>query len=92
MQVSVIENVSWKEVGLLFFVWIMILALQIGKVSIYLMSYIFNSKLVDIFFFHILVYMSKQGRMIIYAFVLKQNYTTTCSLIYWILNLLQVYI
>ncbi|AET04373.1 sulfite exporter TauE/SafE family protein [Medicago truncatula] len=48
-KVSVIENVYWKELGLLFSVWIMILALQIGK-----------------------------------------NYTTTCSLIYWILNLLQV--
>lgn len=48
-KVSVIENVYWKELGLLFSVWIMILALQIGK-----------------------------------------NYTTTCSVIYWILNLLQV--
>ncbi|AET04372.2 sulfite exporter TauE/SafE family protein [Medicago truncatula] len=48
-KVSVIENVSWKEVGLLFFVWIMILALQIGK-----------------------------------------SYTITCSVAYWILNLLQV--
>ncbi|CAJ2677274.1 unnamed protein product [Trifolium pratense] len=48
-KVSVIENVYWKELGLLFSVWIMILALQIGK-----------------------------------------NYTTTCSVAYWILNLLQV--
>ncbi|XP_073226330.1 sulfite exporter TauE/SafE family protein 3-like isoform X3 [Cicer arietinum] len=47
--VSVMENVYWKELGLLFSVWIMILALQIGK-----------------------------------------NYTTTCSVAYWILNLLQV--
>ncbi|XP_012572299.1 sulfite exporter TauE/SafE family protein 3-like isoform X2 [Cicer arietinum] len=48
-NVSVMENVYWKELGLLFSVWIMILALQIGK-----------------------------------------NYTTTCSVAYWILNLLQV--
>ncbi|KAI5384811.1 sulfite exporter TauE/SafE family protein 3 [Lathyrus oleraceus] len=48
-KVSVIENVYWKELGLLFAVWIMILALQIGK-----------------------------------------NYTRTCSVAYWILNLVQV--
>ena len=33
MQVSVIDNVHWKELGLLFAVWIMILALEIGKVG-----------------------------------------------------------
>ncbi|KAL5188241.1 Sulfite exporter TauE/SafE family protein 3 [Glycine soja] len=49
MQVSVIDNVHWKELGLLFAVWIMILALEIGK-----------------------------------------NYTTTCSGVYWVINLLQV--
>ncbi|KAI9110334.1 hypothetical protein K1719_018776 [Acacia pycnantha] len=30
-KVSLIENVRWKEVGLLFAVWVIILALQIGK-------------------------------------------------------------
>ncbi|RZC12763.1 Sulfite exporter TauE/SafE family protein 3 [Glycine soja] len=49
MKVSVIDNVHWKELGLLFAVWIMILALEIGK-----------------------------------------NYTTTCSGVYWVINLLQV--
>ncbi|XP_057415055.1 sulfite exporter TauE/SafE family protein 3-like [Lotus japonicus] len=48
-KVSVIENIYWKELGILSSVWIMILALQIGK-----------------------------------------NYTTTCSVLYWTLNLLQV--
>ncbi|XP_027347002.1 sulfite exporter TauE/SafE family protein 3-like [Abrus precatorius] len=48
-KVSVIENIYWKELGLLFAVWILILAIQIGK-----------------------------------------NYTTTCSALYWVLNLLQV--
>ncbi|CAL9117887.1 unnamed protein product [Musa textilis] len=50
LQVPVMENVCWKELGLLCFVWIAFLILQ----------------------------------------VLKQNYTSTCSLWYWILNLLQV--
>ncbi|KEH35984.1 sulfite exporter TauE/SafE family protein [Medicago truncatula] len=49
-KVSIIENVYWKEFGLLAFVWISFLALQIAK----------------------------------------QNYTTTCSAAYWILNLLQI--
>ncbi|URE10949.1 hypothetical protein MUK42_23089 [Musa troglodytarum] len=49
-EVPVMENVCWKELGLLCFVWIAFLILQ----------------------------------------VLKQNYTSTCSLWYWILNLLQV--
>ncbi|RZB96515.1 sulfite exporter TauE/SafE family protein 3-like [Glycine soja] len=48
-KVSVIENIHWNELGLLFAVWIMILALEIGK-----------------------------------------NYTTTCSGVYWVINLLQV--
>ncbi|XP_047337886.1 sulfite exporter TauE/SafE family protein 3-like [Impatiens glandulifera] len=48
-EVSLIENVCWKELGLLVFVWIAFLALQILK-----------------------------------------NNTTTCSVEYWVLNLLQV--
>ncbi|KAK7359152.1 hypothetical protein VNO77_01099 [Canavalia gladiata] len=48
-KVSIIENIYWKELGILLSVWILILALQIGK-----------------------------------------NYTTTCSVVYWVLNLLQV--
>lgn len=47
--VSIIENVYWKELGLLFAVWGAILALEIAK-----------------------------------------NYTTTCSMAYWALNLLQI--
>jgi len=34
VQVSVIENICWKELGILVSVWILILALQIGKVSV----------------------------------------------------------
>ncbi|KAJ6415967.1 hypothetical protein OIU84_004709 [Salix udensis] len=48
-EVSIIENVHWKELGLLFAVWCAILALEIAK-----------------------------------------NYTTTCSVAYWVLNLLQI--
>ncbi|XP_027348443.1 sulfite exporter TauE/SafE family protein 3-like [Abrus precatorius] len=48
-KVSLIENIRWKELGLLFAVWFIILALEIGK-----------------------------------------KYTTTCSTVYWVLNLLQV--
>ncbi|KAH9665976.1 Sulfite exporter TauE/SafE family protein 3 [Citrus sinensis] len=47
--VSIIENIYWKEFGLLVAVWAIILALQIAK-----------------------------------------NYTTTCSVLYWVLNLLQI--
>ncbi|XP_071690706.1 sulfite exporter TauE/SafE family protein 3-like [Rutidosis leptorrhynchoides] len=48
-EVSILENVCWKELGLLVFVWISFLALQIGK-----------------------------------------NFTSTCSIWYWLLNLSQV--
>ncbi|KAH9714345.1 Sulfite exporter TauE/SafE family protein 3 [Citrus sinensis] len=48
-RVSIIENIYWKEFGLLVAVWAIILALQIAK-----------------------------------------NYTTTCSVLYWVLNLLQI--
>ncbi|XP_042454474.1 sulfite exporter TauE/SafE family protein 3-like isoform X1 [Zingiber officinale] len=49
-EVPILENVCWKELGLVCFVWVAFLVLQ----------------------------------------VVKQNYTTTCSLWYWILNFLQV--
>ncbi|KAE9609159.1 putative transmembrane protein TauE [Lupinus albus] len=49
-QVTIFENVYWKEFGLLAFVWISFLVLQITK----------------------------------------QNYTTTCSTAYWVLNFLQI--
>ncbi|OMO66728.1 Transmembrane protein TauE like protein [Corchorus olitorius] len=48
-KVSLMENIRWKEIGLLLVVWISILALQTAK-----------------------------------------NYTTTCSISYWILNFLQI--
>ncbi|XP_062008367.1 sulfite exporter TauE/SafE family protein 3-like isoform X2 [Rosa rugosa] len=48
-EVSIIENICWKELGLLVVVWILILALQIAK-----------------------------------------YYTTTCSVAYWVLNLMQI--
>ncbi|KAK1426002.1 hypothetical protein QVD17_14669 [Tagetes erecta] len=48
-EVTVLENVCWKELGLLVFVWIAFLGLQLGK-----------------------------------------NYTSTCSVWYWVLNLSQI--
>ncbi|KAK4839338.1 hypothetical protein QYF36_021133 [Acer negundo] len=48
-EVYILENVYWKELGILFAVWIAILALQIAK-----------------------------------------TYTSTCSVTYWVTNLLQV--
>ncbi|PRQ50931.1 putative transmembrane protein TauE [Rosa chinensis] len=48
-EVSIIENICWKELGLLVVVWILMLALQIAK-----------------------------------------YYTTTCSVAYWVLNLMQI--
>jgi len=42
VQVSVIENICWKELGILVAVWILILALQIGKVRVlFILRYIF---------------------------------------------------
>jgi len=35
MQVSLVENIRWKELGLLFSGWIMILGLEIAKVGIH---------------------------------------------------------
>lgn len=49
LEVSVIENVCWKDLGLLVFVWVSFLALQIAM-----------------------------------------NHTTTCSPVYWVVNLLQI--
>ncbi|MFQ6639068.1 hypothetical protein Gotur_014673 [Gossypium turneri] len=48
-KVSLIDNICWKELGLLTAVWVVILALQMAK-----------------------------------------NYSTTCSVEYWVLNLLQI--
>ncbi|KAM7459393.1 hypothetical protein LguiA_036387 [Lonicera macranthoides] len=48
-EVTFIENVCWKEFGLLILVWVFFLALQIAK-----------------------------------------NYTTTCSTLYWVVNLMQI--
>ncbi|KAL5824724.1 hypothetical protein ACOSQ3_020787 [Xanthoceras sorbifolium] len=48
-KVSLLENVYWKELGLLVAVWVIILALQIAK-----------------------------------------NYSATCSVLYWVLNVLQI--
>ncbi|KAJ7965986.1 Sulfite exporter TauE/SafE family protein [Quillaja saponaria] len=48
-EVTVLENVYWKELGLLIFVWVAFLALQIAK-----------------------------------------NHAATCSIAYWVLNLLQI--
>ncbi|KAJ0031977.1 hypothetical protein Pint_12793 [Pistacia integerrima] len=47
-EVTILENVCWKELGLLVFVWVAFLGLQISK-----------------------------------------NYTSTCSVAYWVLNLMQ---
>ncbi|GLT76193.1 hypothetical protein SLA2020_478670 [Shorea laevis] len=48
-EVSILENVDWKALGVLYAVWIIILALEIA-----------------------------------------QNFSTTCSVAYWVLNLLQI--
>ncbi|XXG47973.1 hypothetical protein AAC387_Pa02g2529 [Persea americana] len=48
-EVPILQNICWKELGLLVFVWVAFLALQISK-----------------------------------------NYTTTCSIGYWVLNFLQI--
>ncbi|KAJ4708030.1 Sulfite exporter TauE/SafE family protein [Melia azedarach] len=48
-EVTILENVCWKELGLLVFVWVAFLGLQIAK-----------------------------------------NHTATCSIAYWVLNLMQI--
>ena len=77
LQVSIIENVYWKELGLLVFVWIVFLALQIAKVSsthshMYHFEPPFNVQTLFIFFSW------------------KQKNMPTCSVGYWVINLLQV--
>ncbi|KAH8520997.1 hypothetical protein H0E87_002153 [Populus deltoides] len=60
-KVSITENVYWKELGILVAVWLIILALQIGKA---------NGKPTPVY--------------------LSQNYSTTCSVEYWLLNTMQI--
>lgn len=48
-QVPVIENVYWKELGLLVFVWFAFLALQIGKVYFPEPLYVFKSHILHCF-------------------------------------------
>lgn len=38
LQVTILENVHWKELGLLVFVWVSFLALQIAKVCSLIIS------------------------------------------------------
>lgn len=87
LQVSIIENVYWKELGLLVFVWIVFLALQISKVNFFfaLSSSTFTyvsiehtcscSNIIDTF--HVLLW--------------KQQNMANCSVAYWVINLLQVW-
>lgn len=39
LQVTILENVYWKEFGLLAFVWVAFLAIQIAKVLTFLIVY-----------------------------------------------------
>ncbi|XP_052298532.1 sulfite exporter TauE/SafE family protein 3 isoform X2 [Citrus sinensis] len=48
-EVTILENINWKELGLLVFVWVAFLGLQIAK-----------------------------------------NHTASCSIVYWVLDLLQI--
>ncbi|KAL6524110.1 hypothetical protein OROMI_031205 [Orobanche minor] len=65
-KVRILDNVCWKDFGLLSFVWVAFLALQI----INFFELVETCKLTDSEF--------------------KQNYTPTCSAIYWVVNLLQI--
>ncbi|CAJ1938418.1 unnamed protein product [Sphenostylis stenocarpa] len=49
-KVSVIENIYWKELGILVSVWILILALQIGKVHTSVINVRTNRKQQDIIY------------------------------------------
>ena len=76
-EVSIMENVYWKELGLLVFVWIAFLALQIAKVK---------APKIYLFLYHA----SNISNFIHISFFSYQNHTSNCSTSYWILNLLQV--
>jgi uncharacterized membrane protein YfcA len=78
-EVSIIENVYWKELGLLVFVWIVFLALQISKViywSLSSNSHIYCSCANFADTFHVLLW--------------KQQNLANCSVAYWVINLLQI--
>ncbi|KAA8521791.1 hypothetical protein F0562_012464 [Nyssa sinensis] len=87
-EITILENVRWKELGLLVFVWVAFLALQITKVF-------FFYSLLDVIFFSrrlhfISLYFMNLWTHWLYISCCKQNYTATCSTAYWVLNLLQI--
>lgn len=92
----------WKALGLLFAVWLMILALQIAKVSLLFCDY---SHFIETFSFTFKYFLSRKiiPYTWIYTFILTrnlklkkklscllQNYSRICSLPYWLLDFSQV--
>lgn len=81
------ENVYWKELLLLVAVWVIILALQIAKVYISISMWLISLKAYDFAFaLSLCIKNWIHGKLV----CCWQNYTTTCSAEYWVLNLLQV--
>ena len=79
MQVTILQNIYWKELGLLVFVWVSYLAVQIAKV--FFPSW--PKSLYHTIFLLIINYK--------FSSPWQQNYTAPCSTTFWLLNLLQVY-
>jgi hypothetical protein len=86
-QVSITENVYCKELGILVAVWLIILALQIGKV--FSATPPFHFMTASLFFFSPSVVINKANGKPTPVY-LSQNYSTTCSVEYWLLNTMQV--
>ncbi|KAK3212935.1 hypothetical protein Dsin_017641 [Dipteronia sinensis] len=86
-EVSILENVYWKELGLLVFVWVAFLGLQISKVS----SSFFLKKFQLFHTVEVHNTISPYAVLVLtMLFFLLQHYTATCSVVYWVLNLLQI--
>ncbi|KAL9405656.1 hypothetical protein Peur_002628 [Populus x canadensis] len=86
-KVSITENVYWKELGILVAVWLIILALQIGKV--FSATPPFHFMTASLFFFFPSVVINKANGKPTPVY-LSQNYSTTCSVEYWLLNTMQI--
>ncbi|KAG6736064.1 hypothetical protein POTOM_061241 [Populus tomentosa] len=87
-KVSITENVYWKELGILVAVWLIILALQIGKVFSATPPFHFIDRVPFLFFFPSVVINKANGKPT--PVYLSQNYSTTCSVEYWLLNTTQI--
>ncbi|KAJ6758477.1 hypothetical protein OIU74_025186 [Salix koriyanagi] len=78
MQVTILQNIYWKELGLLVFVWVAYLAVQIAKVFSPFLSKILVSR-----------HISPHNKLKDVISMATELYNP-CSTTFWVLNLLQI--